>query len=573
MTDMPSSGQPRDASAAAGDASSVDATSNDVVSGDMVSGDAVAAWKRPRGRRRYTEPVVVDAPPASAPAGETERRLAIARDERAAVLPPAQLPPVTHTPATRSPATRTPAAPTPATSAPAARPATGAGAGEPTRASSRRLVVGGRFDGPLPEGDRAEGRLGSHAAPGLVDGPARPSATPPRVLRERQRVGSHAAPPEARAELAELEAEQAARAAAGAAPVPVGLEPAALVPAGLEPAALEPAALEPAVVAGVTADAGPALASRARRAAPPVAVAGRTLVMGILNVTPDSFSDGGRFTEVDRALAHARELLAVGADVIDVGGESTRPGSVRVDPVEERRRVLPVVRQLASEGVRVSVDTMNAATAAAAVEAGAEIVNDVSGGLADRQMARVVAETGATFVAMHWRGHLGPGRLGAAHVGTGHLGLERLLDVGRGAGPDDEAPGDMAGLVRDELEARVADLVAQGVDPARIVLDPGVGFSKDAAQNWQVLAGLPELTRLGFPVLVGASRKRFLGELLPDGAPAEQRDPATAVVSVLAAQAGAWAVRVHDVAATRTALDVWRAWERGRASGRPARHA
>jgi len=569
VTDMPSSGQPRDASAPLGDASSVDAAStdgasNDAASNGAASGDAVAAWKRPRGRRRYTEPVVVDAPPASAPAGETERRLAIARDERAAVLPPAQLPPVTHTPATRSPATRTPAAPTPATNVPAARPATGAGAGEPTRASSRRLVVGGRFDGPLPEGDRTEGRLGSHAAPGLVDGPTRPSATPPRVLRERQRVGSHAAPPEARAELAELEAEQAARAAAGAA---------ASAPAALEPAALEPAALEPAVVAGVTGDSGPALASRARRAAPPVVVAGRTLVMGILNVTPDSFSDGGRFTEVDRALAHARELLAVGADVIDVGGESTRPGSVRVDPVEERRRVLPVVRQLASEGVRVSVDTMNAATAAAAVEAGAEIVNDVSGGLADRQMARVVAETGATFVAMHWRGHLGPGRLGAAHVGTGHLGLERLLDVGRGAGADDEAPGDMAGLVRDELEARVADLVAQGVDPARIVLDPGVGFSKDAAQNWQVLAGLPELARLGFPVLVGASRKRFLGELLPDGAPAEQRDPATAVVSVLAAQAGAWAVRVHDVAATRTALDVWRAWERGRASGRPARHA
>ena len=465
-------------------------------------------WKRPRGRERYPDPVVLDAPPASAPAAGTERRLALALDETAAVRPPAQLPPVTHTPATRTPAMRTPATRTPPLPAPAAAtpspaparaavsrqgavstPIAAGGAGEPTRASGRRLVAGGRFDGPLPvEGSRQ--RVGSHAAPGLVDGPPRSTAEPGRPRGER------------------------ARRRGGAVPTPAA-------PATRRPTAAE---LVP------TAE-------------------GRTRVMGILNVTPDSFSDGGRYVGLTAALEHARELVAAGADLIDVGGESTRPGAARVDAAEEQRRVLPVVRELAAEGVRVSIDTMNASTALAAVEAGADVINDVSGGLADPDMADVAAETGRVFVAMHWRGHL-------------EAGLRA---------PDYE--GDVAGRVVDELRARADELLRRGVSPERLVLDPGVGFSKDAAQNWRVLAALPELGRLGFPVVVGASRKRFLGDLLPDGAPVADRDLATAVVSVLAAQAGVWAVRVHDAAATRVALDVWQSWQGSTGPARPARHA
>nr|WP_123548261.1 MULTISPECIES: dihydropteroate synthase [unclassified Frigoribacterium] len=270
--------------------------------------------------------------------------------------------------------------------------------------------------------------------------------------------------------------------------------------------------------------------------------------MGILNVTPDSFSDGGRYVGLDDALRHARELVSAGADIVDVGGESTRPGARRVDPVEEQRRVLPVIRELASEGVRLSIDTMNAATAFAAVDAGADVINDVSGGLADRYMAQVAADTGRPFVAMHWRGH--------------------LADATAGMRGDD-----VAGQVRDELRRRVDDLVDAGVERDQIVLDPGLGFSKDADQNWEVLASLHELGRLGHPMVVGASRKRFLGDLLPDGAEPRDRDAATAVISVLAAQAGVWAVRVHDAASTRAALDVWQAWQRGSGPARSARHA
>ena len=287
-----------------------------------------------------------------------------------------------------------------------------------------------------------------------------------------------------------------------------------------------------------------------RRAAATPAV-GSTLVMGVLNVTPDSFSDGGRWTGVDAALEHARALVAAGADIVDVGGESTRPGATRVPVDEERRRVLPVVRELAAEGVRVSVDTVNAATAAAALEAGADIVNDVSGGLVDPDMPRVAAESGRTFVAMHWRG---------------------FLD----AGPSRSRYDDVVTDVRTELARRVDALVDAGVAREALVLDPGIGFSKGGLQNWQVLAGLHEIAGLGLPVLVGASRKRFLADLLPEGASVTDRDAATAVVSVLAAQAGAWGVRVHDVAGTRAALDVLGAWREGArpASGsRRARHA
>lgn len=261
--------------------------------------------------------------------------------------------------------------------------------------------------------------------------------------------------------------------------------------------------------------------------------------MGVVNVTPDSFSDGGRWFDADAAIGHGLELVAQGADLVDVGGESTRPGAARVEPAEELRRVVPVIRALSAEGVRVSVDTMRAATAEAAVGAGAEIINDVSAGLADAAMAPIAAATGARYVAMHWRGHSDR--------------MDRLAEYD-----------DVAREVRDELAARIDALVAAGVAAERLILDPGLGFSKRGAQNWQLLARLDELQSLGLPVLIGASRKRFVGQLLPEDAPVEDRDLPTAVISALSAQAGAWAVRVHDVVGTRRALDVVGAWQSGR---------
>jgi dihydropteroate synthase len=264
----------------------------------------------------------------------------------------------------------------------------------------------------------------------------------------------------------------------------------------------------------------------------------RTLVMGILNITLDSFSDGGRYARFDDAIAHARSLAADGADLIDVGGESTRPGAPRVEVHEEQRRVIPVIRELTALGLRVSIDTMNAATAFAAVEAGAEVINDVSGGLADPHMAQVVVDTDSTYIAMHWRGHSADMQQRATYA-------------------------DPVAEVKAELFQRVAELVVQGVDPARIVIDPGLGFAKRAEHNWKLLGHLAEFDELGVPVLVAASRKRFLGGLLPEDAGVRERDPATAVISALAARAGAWGVRVHDVASTRAALDVWEAWQKG----------
>ncbi len=268
-------------------------------------------------------------------------------------------------------------------------------------------------------------------------------------------------------------------------------------------------------------------------------VAERMLVMGVVNVTPDSFSDGGRWFDADAAIAHGLELVAEGADLVDVGGESTRPGATRVDPDEELRRVVPVVRELAGRGIRVSVDTMRAATALAAIEAGAEIINDVSAGLADAAMGPIAAETGVHYVAMHWRGHSDR--------------MDSLAEYD-----------DVAVEVRDELAARVDALVAAGVEPERLILDPGLGFAKRGEQNWQLLGRLDVLAELGLPILVGASRKRFLGALLPEHAPIEARDLPTAVVSVLSAEVGAWGVRVHDVRGTRQALDVLGAWQSGR---------
>ncbi|MFT4213885.1 MAG: dihydropteroate synthase [Microbacterium sp.] len=275
-----------------------------------------------------------------------------------------------------------------------------------------------------------------------------------------------------------------------------------------------------------------------------------TLVMGIVNVTPDSFSDGGRFLDADAAIAHGRALRAAGADLLDVGGESTRPGAQRVSVEVEQERVVPVIAALAAEGAVVSVDTMNAATAAVALDAGARIVNDVSGGLADPDLLSVVAASGADVVLQHWRG---PSADMYAHA------------VYR----------DVAGELAGELSARVDAAVAAGIDPDRVVIDPGIGFGKQGAQNWQALRALEGIVAIGPRVLVGTSRKRFLAETLAgaDAAlggvsdrsePGEaRRDLATAVTSVLAAQAGAWAVRVHDVTATRDALTVWRAWAAG----------
>nr|WP_199241067.1 dihydropteroate synthase [Naasia lichenicola] len=264
-------------------------------------------------------------------------------------------------------------------------------------------------------------------------------------------------------------------------------------------------------------------------------------IFGVLNVTPDSFSDGGRYLDVDAAVAHGLRLVADGAVIVDVGGESTRPGAERVSAAEERDRVLPVIRLLRAEGVRVSIDTLRASTAEASVEAGASVINDVSGGLADPDMASVAARAGALgvdFVAMHWRGH--------------STEMDRLATYA-----------DVVLDVRRELGTRVDDLIAHGVPAERIILDPGLGFAKTAEHNWQLLGRLAELQSLGFRMLVGASRKRFLGAVVGADVPVEDRDLPTAVISALSAQAGAWGVRVHDVRSTRVALDVAAAWRSG----------
>jgi len=274
-----------------------------------------------------------------------------------------------------------------------------------------------------------------------------------------------------------------------------------------------------------------------------------TAIMGIVNVTPDSFSDGGRYADADAAIAHGHRLLSAGADLIDVGGESTRPGSERVDPAAEQQRVLPVVAALAAAGATVSIDTMNAATATAAIAAGARLVNDVSGGLADDDMFAAVAETSADLAIGHWRGH--------------------SSDMYARADYDD-----VTAEVVAELGARLDAAEAAGIPRERIVLDPGIGFGKRGEANWRVLSQLPRLVALGPRVLVGTSRKRFLLDALSADTDAtagaaeideRRRDLATAVTSVLAAQAGVWAVRVHDVTATRDALRVARAWQEGAA--------
>lgn len=275
----------------------------------------------------------------------------------------------------------------------------------------------------------------------------------------------------------------------------------------------------------------------------------RPLVMGVVNVTPDSFSDGGRYVEPRAAVAHGLSLLEQGADLLDVGGESTRPGATRPLVAEELARVVPVITELVAAGATVSVDTMRAEVAAAALEAGASIVNDVSGGLADPEMLPLVAARGATYVAMHWRAHAD--RMSAHTDYTAHGGV---------------VPG-----VVSELAQRVEAALAAGIAADRLVLDPGLGFAKTAEQSWEVLRGLAALDSLGHRLLVGASRKSFLGRLLADAAgeprPVDGREAAHLAVVLHCARAGVWGVRVHDVGSSCDALSAWEALEEGGARG------
>jgi len=262
----------------------------------------------------------------------------------------------------------------------------------------------------------------------------------------------------------------------------------------------------------------------------------RPRVMGIVNVTPDSFSDGGRFLATDDAVHHGRQLLADGADILDIGGESTRPGATRPLVAEELARVVPVIEELAAEGAAISVDTMRAEVARAAIDAGARIVNDVSGGLADPRILDVVADSEALYVAMHWRAH------GAT--------MQQFTDY----------PDGVVETVRAELTARLDAALGAGIAAERLVLDPGLGFSKTAEQNWELLRGLDRIADLGRPVLVGASRKAFLGALLADEEgrprPIGERESAHTAIVVQLAQAGTWCLRVHDVRAARDACAV-----------------
>lgn len=252
----------------------------------------------------------------------------------------------------------------------------------------------------------------------------------------------------------------------------------------------------------------------------------RIAVVGVLNVTPDSFSDGGRYTDVADAVAHGMRMRTDGADLVDVGGESTRPGAQRVDAAEEARRVLPVLRELAAAGVPTSIDTYRASVASAALDAGASVVNDVSGGLGDPQMAAVVRAAGCPWVLMHWRGH-----------SSTMQHMARYDDV--------------VSDVRNELRARVDAAIAAGVDMSALVIDPGLGFAKTGAHNWALLKALPMLVAIGPPVLVASSRKSFLGALLADtdgtARPVDRRADATTALTAYCALQGAWGVRVHDV--------------------------
>jgi dihydropteroate synthase len=262
---------------------------------------------------------------------------------------------------------------------------------------------------------------------------------------------------------------------------------------------------------------------------------GRCLVMGVVNVTPDSFSDGGSWLDPASAIDHGRRLVAAGADLVDVGGESTRPGAERPSVAEELRRVLPVVTALRAAGAVVSIDTMRAEVARLCVEAGAMVVNDVSGGLADDEMLATVASLRVAYIAMHWRGHSASMQQRASYD-------------------------DLLGEVTAELAERARAALSAGVPADRLALDPGIGFAKTADHNWTLMRHLDSLHSLGFPLVVGSSRKSFLGALLADDdgvpRPPRGRDDASAALSTLAALSGAWCVRVHDVARSYDAVQV-----------------
>lgn len=275
----------------------------------------------------------------------------------------------------------------------------------------------------------------------------------------------------------------------------------------------------------------------------------RPLIMGVLNVTPDSFSDGGKFTSVDQALDHAKLLVMGGANIIDIGGESTRPGAERVGLAEEQARVIPAIRAIREyldgaglADVQISIDTMNATTAEAAIVAGASIINDVSGGLADPQMFAVAANTSATIAIGHWRG-----------FSDSMDSLNEYQDI--------------ASDVANELSARVAEAISAGIARDRIVLDPGLGFAKDMRQNWQLVARLDAIESLGLPILVGASRKRFIAGAIepedPGSADNDRRDLATAVLTALLLQRKLWGIRVHNVIATSDAIAIVEALRNG----------
>ena len=241
------------------------------------------------------------------------------------------------------------------------------------------------------------------------------------------------------------------------------------------------------------------------------------LVMGILNITPDSFADGGRYNSFNTAVQHAREMIAEGVDIIDIGGESTRPGADRVSEAEELDRVIPVITELANDGVQLSIDTMRASTARAAIAAGAQIINDVSGGLADPEMLATAAELKTPYIAMHWRGQ---------SKEMNSMAIYR----------------DVVREVIAELQERIAAALDAGISHDKLIIDPGIGFAKNAHHNWEIIDHIDEFVELGYPVLIGASRKRFLGGDTPD-----EREAASIALTKRLSTTGIWGVRVHSV--------------------------